>query len=653
MNTNPAFLVRFAKPIVAATVILLLFCATRATDTTGGPIPSDVHARFHFTRTPLPDVPGPEQRSFRKSVHPSLERLRAFVSSVGASVALSDLDGDGLPNDVAYIDTRTDQVIVAPAPGTPARYAPFAIDQSGVFDRKWMAVTSVAAGDFNEDGKMDLLVLYASRIPVFYLHRTAAMQADAYRAQPLQQADRVWNTAAVSIADYDGDGHLDLIIGNYFHDGSSLYDANGTGTVHMPYSQPRATNGGGCRIFRWIAAAGGENPSVTYQEVPDALPASIAGGWTLALGSYDLDDDLRPDVYIANDFGPDRLLRNISTAGRIRFALVEGRRDFTTPISKVVGRDSFKSMGIDFGDMNGDGLPDMYVSNVTTRLADYENQQAFLNTGERGAFARGIAPFRESAESLGIARTGWSWEARLADFDNDGVPEALQAVGFVNGTRNKWSELHELALSNDLVSDMPNWSWPSVLPGDDLSGHEHNPFFVKVGPRYVNIAGSIGFGETNPSRGIATGDVDHDGRLDMAVANMWGPSTFYRNDASATGVFLGLRIRYPVTGEAGSDRVLVARGHSCRACGGRPAVGAAAAVLRADGRKIFGQVDGGSGHTGKRAPELLFGLGADRSDVPLTIRWRGADGVHATSMRLKPGWYTIVLPDAVNRSGGT
>jgi hypothetical protein len=643
---------RLARPIIAATVILLLFGATRYTETTRDASPPDLASRFRFTRASLPEVPGPEQWSYRKYVHPSLRRLQGFVSSVGASVALNDFDGDGLSNDVAYIDTRTDQVLLVPAPGTADRYTPFAIDQSAVLDRHWMAPMSVVPGDFNEDGRMDLAVLYASRTPVFFLRRSGAMNAAAFRPQPLVQPDRVWNTSCATVADYDGDGHLDLILGDYFHDGDSIYNAQGTGVVQMPYSQARAINGGGIRVFRWTAARGGDDPSVTFQEVPDALPPSTAGGWTLALGSFDLDGDLRPDVYIANDFGPDHLLRNVSSAGRIRFSLVEGQRDFTTPISKVLGQDSFKSMGIDFGDMNGDGLPDMYVSNVTSRMADYENQQVFLNTGEPGAFARGVAPFRESAESLGMARTGWAWDARLADFDNDGIPEALQALGFLRGTVNRWPELHELALSNDVVSGDPTWSWPTVLPGDDLSGHEQNPFFVRNGEHYVNVATQIGFGETNPSRGIAIGDVDEDGRLDMAVANMWGPSTFYRNQAPATGAFLGLRIRYPAAGEAGSASVRVAPGHACAACGGRPAVGAAVELVRADGRKLFGQVDGGGGHSGKRAPELLFGLGANRSDVPLTIRWRDADGVHMALLRLKTGWHTVVLPSPVSRSAG-
>src|SRR6185503_20407024 len=77
---------------------------------------------FHFSAAPLPTLSGETQKTIR-DVNPSLRRVDAWISSVGAAVALNDLDGDGLPNDACYVDTRIDKVIVAPVPGTPARSA--------------------------------------------------------------------------------------------------------------------------------------------------------------------------------------------------------------------------------------------------------------------------------------------------------------------------------------------------------------------------------------------------------------------------------------------------------------------------------------------------------------------------------------------------
>src|SRR5580700_1310390 len=86
----------------------------------------ELASHFRFKRYALPEVAGRPQR-FVRAVHPSLRRHAAWISVVGAAVALNDLDGDGLPNDVCYVDTRTDQVIVAPVPGTPWRYEPFVL----------------------------------------------------------------------------------------------------------------------------------------------------------------------------------------------------------------------------------------------------------------------------------------------------------------------------------------------------------------------------------------------------------------------------------------------------------------------------------------------------------------------------------------------
>ncbi len=146
-------------------------------------------------------------------------------------------------------------------------------------------------------------------------------------------------------------------------------------------------------------------------------------GWTLGIGAADLDGDLLPEIYFANDFGPDRLLHNRSRPGEFRFALLEGQKTLTTPNSKVVGRDSFKGMGVDFGDLNGDGILDIFVSNIAAEFALEESHFAFLGTGETMRMLQGIAPFHDQSERLGLSRSSWGWDAKIADFDNDGAPE--------------------------------------------------------------------------------------------------------------------------------------------------------------------------------------------------------------------------------------
>lgn len=580
-------------------------------------------ARFQFDRAPLPTVPGPEARLIRP-VHPSLRHIAAWISAVGAAVALNDLDGDGLPNDVCYVDVRTDQAIVAPAPGTGTRYQPFALDAGPLFSRSTMAPMGCLPGDMNEDGRMDLLVYYWGRTPIAFLHQSGEMNAQAYRPVEVVPGGERWYTNAATFADLDGDGHADLIIGNYFPDGSRILDASAGGSESMQHSMSRAFNSGSHHLMLW-KSAGPE--SVAFCDIPEALPREAAFGWTLAVGAADLDGDLLPEIYFANDFGPDRLLHNLSIPGRLRFQLVEGRRNLGTPASKVLGHDSFKGMGVDFGDLNGDGWPDIFVSNIAAPYALEESHFAWISTGKVEEMRQGIAPYVDRGEELGVSRSGWGWDGRIADFDNDGVPEILQAVGFLRGSVNRWPELHEIAMGNDELLSSPG-SWHHFEPGDDLSGHQHNVFYVRAsGGRYYDIAREIGIDQPHVSRGIAIADVDGDGRLDYAVANQWEDSWFYRNRSPQAGAFLGLRIRR----------------------GKVPVIGAAAAVYLADGRRLVGQSDGGSGHSGKRSSDIHFGLGnvSPGEALLVEVRWRDAAGPHARQYRLTPGWKTIDIGGAL------
>ena len=225
-------------------------------------------------------------------------------------------------------------------------------------------------------------------------------------------------------------------------------------------------------------------------------------------------------------------------------------------------------MGVDFADVNSDGRLDFFVSNIAAEYALLESHFLFVNTGEQSAIAEGRAPFDDLSEPLGVARSDWAWDARLADFDNDGVPEALQATGFTRGDRNRWPELQELATANDQLLAFAG-TWPRFKAGDDLSGHAHNPFYVQDGEgRYWDVSRELGIATDQVSRGIATADTDGDGDLDFAVANQWQDSWYYRNDQDNAREFIGLHILHPVlragTSVAGPAHARVTRGHPSR-----------------------------------------------------------------------------------------
>ena len=671
MNDNPNFVQRHARRIVAILFIVVTGWLSRLPQ-----LPAEERASlaggFRFKVFDLPVV-GDRAPQTVRTLHPGLAHVQRWVSAVGASVALNDLDGDGLSNDLCYIDTRTDQVIVTPVPGTGPRYEPFVLDPAPLpFDRETMAPMGCRLGDFNEDGLIDVAVYFWGRTPIVYLQRSTqgvVLRGKRFAARELVPDLGIWNTNTATSADLDGDGHLDLIFGNYFPDDMEVLGRSATGPVEMNASMSRAQNGGLNRVLLFRSGTSGDEPTVTFDVISDAFPESTEHRWTLGVGAADLDGDLLPELYFASDFGPDALLHNRSTPGRLKFAVLEGEKTFTTPSSKVLGRDSFKGMGVDFGDINGDGIMDISVSNIADEFALEESHFAWISTGETARMAGGVAPYRDESEPLGISRGGWGWDTRFGDFNNDGVLELLQATGFLNGTDDRWPNLQEAAMGNDQLLKYPSM-WFHCLDGADLSGHQVNAFFVRAADgRFHDLAGDVGLGMEQVSRGIATADVDGDGDLDFAVANQWETSRFFRNDCPTPGAFLGLRLLLPCVSNGSGVHVQAGHpvqvGHPVRAglssarsapshdatpaaptSPARPAIGATAIVHLPDGRKLIGQVDGGNGHSGARSPELHFGLGdvGEFVEISVDLRWRDANGrVTRETITVTPGWHTVRL----------
>jgi hypothetical protein len=612
-----------------------------------------VASQYKFQAMSLPMPPGYHPTQTIRQVNPAYQHLVSWISSVGASIAMTDVTGHGRDDGICTVDPRTNDVIVTYAPNAPAQdqFTPFVLNPSPLPYNNTMAPMGCVPGDYNGDGRMSFLVYYWGRTPVIFLAKSTATtpSPSAYKPVELMPEDvdgqydgPLWNTNDVTVADFEGNGHPDLFVGNYFPD-SGVLDPNGIDNVQMPSSLSDAQNGGGDYIFRWTGGTGGANPTVTYQMVKDAIPYADATGWTLGGATADLTGDGLPDLYIANDFGPGHLLYNESSPGHIKFVTATGERGALTPKSFVLGRGSFKGMGADFSDLADNGKYDLMVSNITTPWGLQESNFVFMNEAPNDAamasdLARSVAPFDQEAENMGMAWTGWSWDVKAGDFLNSGSDDEVQTDGFIKGTIDRWNWLQEMAMTNDdLLSNPANW--PLVEPGDDIAGSQCPAFYADGGDdQFVNISQQIGMctkADQTPTRGVATADVLGNGVLDFAIARQWGPPVFYLNESPNLGHSLGLNLYRPAAdgGTAGQGLSGI----------GAPAYGTTVTVDYA-GKTQISQLDGGSGSAGKRSFEVSFGLGSYSGPVTVHLAWvNNAGQQEHETLSLTPGTHNLML----------
>src|SRR5262249_9612016 len=193
------WLLRNLTRLVASLIVVFLFFQARVPEISAAER-AHLAARFHFAARVFPADDSAASRSVRP-VHPSLRRISAWISSVGAAVAVADLDGDGLSNDVCLVDPRTDHVTIQPPPGTGDRYDAVTLAPPRD-DPATTAPMGCLLGDLNEDGLLDIVVYYWGRTPVAFLRkegtpgRPARLRAEDYLPQELVPGEQRWYSNA-------------------------------------------------------------------------------------------------------------------------------------------------------------------------------------------------------------------------------------------------------------------------------------------------------------------------------------------------------------------------------------------------------------------------------------------------------------------------
>ncbi|MEM7052657.1 MAG: FG-GAP-like repeat-containing protein [Acidobacteriota bacterium] len=508
-----------------------------------------------------------------------LAHINSWVSSVGAAVAAGDYDNDGWV-DLFLTNSRKGTPNMLYRNNGDGTFSERATD-AGLADANDERGTSMDAiwGDIDNDGWDDLYLVRWGNDSLYRNNGDGTFTeiTDKVFKRRDGSAGSQWaNGNAALFFDYNRDGRLDLYVGNYFQE-VDLWDLEDTRIMHDDFEKAR--NAGKNYLYR-------QNPDGSFTEVAADLALDDTG-WTLAVGSADIDNDGLPDLYCANDFGPDQLFLN------------NGDGSFTNVTDTAIGFDSKKGMNIDFGDFNNDGWLDGFVTNITTAEYLQEGNMLWHNNGPG---PDGVVTLTDLSLESGTYDGGWGWGAKFFDFDNDTDLDVVQLNGFISaGDGNFWYDLASWTVTGEDVADAANWP---PIRDRSFSGYEHVRLFRNDGLfQFVEQAEELGVTSRRDNRGAAVFDFDNDGDLDLFLANQDQPPELYRNDSAKGRHWLVLELETdPATG-VNAD-----------------AIGTRVTVISGAVQQIR-ERDGGNGFSGQSDPRLHFGLGEADQVALVEVRW--------------------------------
>jgi hypothetical protein len=365
-----------------------------------------------------------------------------------------------------------------------------------------------------------------------------------------------WATGA-AFADLDADGFPDLYVCQYVNwsfdnHPECVYDGK-----NPDLCGPKRFDALSHKLYR-------NNGKGVFVDVSKEAGLPPGGGKGLGVLATDIDLDNKPDLNVANDTTDNFLFVNQSEPGRIR--LLEN--GVLTGVARDANGGRNGSMGVDAGDPNGSGLPDLWVSN-------YENE---LHALYRNISSPGRPSFLYQSESAGVAVIGRGfvgWGTGFFDIDHHG-----------------WEDL--VIVNGHVIRHMPSGAARAQRP---VLFRGRNGKFREWSDR-----GGPYFRESHDARGLALADLNDDGRIDLIVSHLNAPVRLLRNVAPTQGNhWLGVAL----ADQSHADLV------------------GARVVLEAGGRKQSRFFKGGGSYLSSSDRRMVFGLGAaDRVDR-LTVVWPG------------------------------
>jgi len=482
--------------------------------------------------------------------------------STGAGCAFLDYDNDGWMDIYLVNSGKCD--FFDPKP--PLRNALYHNNRDGTFtdvtEKAGVAGggygQGVAVGDYDGDGFPDLYVTQYGRSILYRNNRDGTFTDVTDKAGVAAPG---WASSAVWF-DFDNDGRLDLFVCRFVDFDKSKHHRcmapNGPGLAgQAEYCYPKAYRPMASWLFR-------NNGDGTFTDVSEQTGIAANAGKAWGVVATDINNDGRMDLFIAND-----------TVANFLFANRDGRRfeeiGFTSGVAFGSSGTARSGMGVDSADFNNDGWMDLFVSNL-----DHEMFSLYQNRGDE-TFDDKIMP-----SGIGTpTRLMSGWGLKFFDYDNDGNLDLMLANGH----------------PDDLVDQLR----PHV------SYREQLLLFHGDGKTFADVSQESGpaFRKALPARGLALGDFNNDGAIDVLVTNNDEAPILLRNNIGTQNHWLGLKL---VGKKSNPD-----------------AIGARVTYQAGDLRRSHMKVGGGS-YLSSHDPRMVLGIGKRTKIDWLEVKWPQPSG---------------------------